>query len=82
MLLHRILHITAPAQFAKLFQPPENKLADSLNGGQKNSSTNYTGAIRVRCVHYLDITTICNLSRSELVNTNLFLTNLLGDNIS
>ena len=33
---------------------------------------------------YLDITTICNLLRSasELVNTNLFLTNLLGDDIS
>ena len=45
---------------------------------------NYTGAIRVRCVHYLDITTICNLLRtaSELDNTNLFFTNLLGDDIS
>ena len=49
-----------------------------------NQQCNYTGAIRVRCVPYLDITTICNLLRSasELVNTNLFLTNLLGDNIS
>ena len=35
-LLHGILHIRARVQFAKLFQTPENKLAVSLNGGQKN----------------------------------------------